>query len=474
MRAMVRLLLSVGVVVFALGCKPARKAPPPPLPYGGYGPPIAATPFLTAPPPPAPVVTAPAPPVGPQPPAPAAPTNLVARARPTLSMSTLSDEVILVLSVQGESGYLTADDPLGKESLKLADVRFTVAIEGAQTMTLASSALPAAAGSVALHDQPAMALRLSGAGISLISWMTQVPPDDAPTAPWATAPSSAPLSQIGEYELTVSVELPFAAGNKTVSAPPVKIERRARGRSTTTLRDVEKLAHAAAVIHLNKLGRTQDKALLQPTLLSVDLPEDNHQRLVRFWLPHGDDWKILFFEVVVERNGTVAKIHTQERFTCVAAGTLIDTATGRVAVEALKRGDRVWSWDLERKERVLSEVVAISEPRPAATLLIEGKLRVTGSHPIYADGGWVRASELAPSAALVSADGTALSLSQVDHDRAVAEVYDISVTWPHNYFADGILVHNKRLVLPPALLDPAVVLWERAAGTFDLLAPRTP
>ena len=107
-------------------------------------------------------------------------------------------------------------------------------------------------------------------------------------------------------------------------------------------------------------------------------------------------------------------------------------------------------------------------------MLLAGKLRVTGSHPVYADGEWIRASELSPGAELMSTDGSVMSLFAIDRDSSTAQVYDMRVTWPHNYFADGILVHNKSLIASPARLDPMVVLWERASGTFNLLKPAAP
>jgi hypothetical protein len=426
---------------------------------------------MTAPPAPLPLPQVAVPAV-PATPAPASAVKLVAKAQPALSVSTLQDEAVVLFTIQGEKGYLSDADAVGKEKVQLDQLRFTVEITGAQNMTLTAARLPAS--TVELRHQTSMALRIDAAGLSLLSWMNQGSAAAPPTATWESEPPTLPLSKVGQYEVSISVELPLASGKRTVSAPKVKMERRVRGRSTTTIVGIEKIAKAAAIIHLNKIGRFADKDKLQPTLLSVDMPETKNQRLVRFWVPHGDAWKILFLEVVLERNGTVVKVNEQERFTCVAEGTQIDTEDGRTAVQDLKRGDRVWSWDIERARRVLSEVVAMTDPRPASTMLLAGKLRVTGSHPVYADGQWVRASELLPGAGLLSADGSAMSLDTIVRDSSTAQVYDISVAWPHNYFAEGILVHNKRLIMPPARLDPMVVLWERATGPFDLLKPETP
>lgn len=463
-RQLSRAALAVGVVLLALGCKSAEKAPPPMPPYGPVPPP-APYPAYTPPAAPQPLAT-PAPVPAPAP----VSAALVAKARPALGVSTLEDDVILLVSIQGEDGYLTEAHPLGREKIQLSALRFVVSVRGAQNVELSAGGLPG--GAVELRHHAAMALRIHQGGVSLVSWMAQAGTETA-AAPWEAKPPEPVLAKAGEYEVDLAVEIPLPGGKRVVKANTMKLERRVRGRTTAPVRGIEEIAKGAAFIHLNKLGRTDDQKKLSPTLLTVDLPQEKHHRLVRFWVPEKEEWKILFLEVVVERNGTVVKVHQQERFTCLAEGTRIDSEHGPIPIEALERGDRVWSWDVERGRRVLSEVIAVSEPKLAPTMRLAGRLRVTGGHPIFADGRWVRAEELTLGAELLAASGEGVPLSLVEHGLASVPVYDATVSWPANFFAEGILVHNKRLVVPESRLDPLVVLWERAIGAFDLLAPKT-
>ncbi len=461
------LLLWLGM----LGCE--NRQPPPPRPFQGYGPPIAPSPLLTTPPAPLPTAQPiPLPTVQPSavPPAEPAlkPTKLVVKARPALSVSTLQDDAVIVLNLEAEDGYLTEKHAAGVEELALTQLKFTIGISGAQTMELVT--VPQDGRKVALRHEGGMALRISKSDLAFIPWIEQRHTSRSGTLAWKTAPTEAPFSKPGKYDITLSVEVPLSSGTQVVKAPQLQLERRVRGRSTTTLTGVEKIAKQAAEIHLNKLGRTKDKDKLQPTLMSVDL--DNGNRLVRFWIPQKKAWTITFLEVEVERNGNVVKVREQERFTCVAEHTRIETDHGLVPIEELRPGDRVWSWDEHGKKRVLSEVEALSPPRMAATMLIAGKLRVTGSHPLWANGDWVQAAELAVGDTLLSHGGSPLALASIQADGELARVFDLAVSSPHNYFAEGILVHNKRMVMPPQRLDPLFVLWERASGKFDLLAPK--
>jgi len=148
-------------------------------------------------------------------------------------------------------------------------------------------------------------------------------------------------------------------------------------------------------------------------------------------------------------NGTCAT-------SCFVAGTLVALADGAERpIEQIQAGDRVIGYDLETEQLVAATVVrtiAHSEPQPL--LQINGYLRATAEHPFFSDGEWVEAADLVPGNGLLRLPSTRdrLADDQVTSVEALTEraaVYNLEVNGPHNYFAGGLLVHNK----PPICAD---------------------
>jgi hypothetical protein len=139
---------------------------------------------------------------------------------------------------------------------------------------------------------------------------------------------------------------------------------------------------------------------------------------------------------------------------CFVAGTQIATPSGTRAIEELKLGDVVLAYD-EHAGRVVPRPVSatfVHPDHPVGSLpLSDGRvLRVTSNHPIYlpdqqryADAGELRGDErlltLAASTQTSSLIAGGFQASTADP----VTVYNITVEGEHNYFADGVLVHNK-------------------------------
>lgn len=128
---------------------------------------------------------------------------------------------------------------------------------------------------------------------------------------------------------------------------------------------------------------------------------------------------------------------------CFASGTGIATPDGDVDIEHISTGDTVISFNeltgaIEPK-RVYHTTVHADHP---GYLLINGHLKVTANHLIYTSEGPVEAGNLTLGDLLLTRTGTEPVASIVEIlDRVT--VYNIEVEDNHNYFAEGILVHNK-------------------------------
>jgi len=128
---------------------------------------------------------------------------------------------------------------------------------------------------------------------------------------------------------------------------------------------------------------------------------------------------------------------------CIAAGTLIATENGPLPVESLRVGDRVVGFDPETRRRVVTTVTAMVPKAAATTLRLGDGLRVTPDHPVFADGAFRPAGALSPGSGLLTEDGAPLVAASLERVSGEVTVYDLSVDWPHTYFAGGVLVHNK-------------------------------
>ena len=184
-------------------------------------------------------------------------------------------------------------------------------------------------------------------------------------------------------------------------------------------------------------------------------------------------------EATLESEDTVAKDTGTGGFSCLAEGTRIATPEGSRAIEELSVGDTVLSHTeagilrANRVTHIKTTTRSVGELR-----LPNGEtLRATEEHPIFerTSGDYLRADSFSVGAGLVALGKgweapTALAAlsgrntqsrslaSDYRKDQSVAQVFDLTVERDHNYFAEGVLVHNKSpsndscdLWLPPVV-----------------------
>lgn len=138
---------------------------------------------------------------------------------------------------------------------------------------------------------------------------------------------------------------------------------------------------------------------------------------------------------------------------CFAEGTPIATPDGDRAIELLQVGDLVWAFDHDLDRRVARPVIAVHHHASAVVgRLVTGAghaLHVTASHPIFAprQGRYIDAEELSRGVPLLAAGefGKFSRIASEGFEPNVERVpvHNLSVDSPHNYFAAGLLVHNK-------------------------------
>ena len=135
---------------------------------------------------------------------------------------------------------------------------------------------------------------------------------------------------------------------------------------------------------------------------------------------------------------------------CVVAGTAIATPDGQKMVEALVVGDEVLGIGPGGQIEV-GRVAAVRRSVAVTCrqiVLANGdELRVTGSHPVATPSGWTLAADLRKGDRVRLQDGWA-GVASIRREMGPFEVFDLSVEGTSNFFAGGLLVHNKSRARP--------------------------
>lgn len=133
---------------------------------------------------------------------------------------------------------------------------------------------------------------------------------------------------------------------------------------------------------------------------------------------------------------------------CFPAGTPIRTPTGDVPIETLAPGDDLLAVDPQGKViTTKAESIHRTQSLPFTVRTDRGPLRTTLDHPLaLSNGDFVPADQLQSGNLILSWEhgvlrpATILGSAPEEWPQAV---YNLSVTWPHTFMADGFVVHNK-------------------------------
>jgi intein/homing endonuclease len=121
--------------------------------------------------------------------------------------------------------------------------------------------------------------------------------------------------------------------------------------------------------------------------------------------------------------------------------TLADRTTK--SVEAIQEGDLVLGFDEATHSMRPVKVVAIYPPLSADHYyVINGSIRLTGTHPVLSRDRWFSASDLKIGDILINAHGLAAPIFSIERVDEPVTTYNFQVKGG-TYVAGGIVVHNK-------------------------------
>ena len=116
-------------------------------------------------------------------------------------------------------------------------------------------------------------------------------------------------------------------------------------------------------------------------------------------------------------------------------------------IEEVKIGDGVLSYDENRKRNVISRVSGVFNHVMLGYYVLDNELKITATNPIFVNGKWGYPPELKVGDELLTAEGKEKKIRSIKYVGGEVKVYNLQIEKTGNYFAEGILVHNKNV--PP-------------------------
>jgi hypothetical protein len=371
--------------------------------------------------------------------------GLVTQIRPQVARISDSDPLQIVLHWEGTSGPLTRATTTATVSWveTCNTLTFHVTMPDGRKRTLKPAPqkdpnrYPAE-----LSRSPTLFVKLTRKGVEVAPFNY--------TSKWDGGEVPA-LESTGTYKISVSGDLMPADSKKGKPIPfasgTVEIERGVEGYDS-----LDAIADAARARVRRKLNTNHE--------MGGQVYDDaDGNRLVHLTGPSSKQWHFTIWTVQVSPTGKVLDVYSREVSNCLAQGTKLQGEHGPVRIEEVRPGDRVWGYDLKRGARVLTTVRAVRASEANETLRLGCGLRVTGDHPLYASGRWLPARQVTESDSLLSSAGETVPAGKIERIGGKVAVYDVTVDEPHNFFAAGVLVHNKSRDHWPHLDDLWYRLW---------------
>lgn len=150
---------------------------------------------------------------------------------------------------------------------------------------------------------------------------------------------------------------------------------------------------------------------------------------------------------------------------CFLAGTAITMSDGSSKpIEEIKVGDQVRSFDESTGEFVQGNVVGLRGDDTTEYILLNGTTKVTANHRFYVPlsskavimstslssdvygGEWIEIGKLRPGAMLLDQNGKLIEIKSIERIKDSAPVFNFQVSPYPTYIANGIVVHNRKVL----------------------------
>ncbi|MDX1921095.1 MAG: polymorphic toxin-type HINT domain-containing protein [Candidatus Caenarcaniphilales bacterium] len=165
--------------------------------------------------------------------------------------------------------------------------------------------------------------------------------------------------------------------------------------------------------------------------------------------------------------GPYSELLNPFQYTCFPSGTRIETRRKKypstpltvgfpknefeefeLEIEKIKVGDEVLSFNEKTQElewKVVLETFKRKKNKVFKITLVDKTLiKPTEEHPFFVSGTWLAAKDLRVGMKLLNKDLEEVKILLIEEEsfESAIDVYNFSVEGNHNYFAEGVLVHN--------------------------------
>lgn len=129
---------------------------------------------------------------------------------------------------------------------------------------------------------------------------------------------------------------------------------------------------------------------------------------------------------------------------CFLAGTKILMGDGSYkAIEDVKVGESVMSYDAEKGQFVGSQVVKTIKTQSQKYYVVNDTLKITPTHDLLVNGKWTASQKMKVGDTLFNADGEPTQITSLKEITQDVDVFNLFTDEPNDFFAENILVHNE-------------------------------
>ena len=158
-------------------------------------------------------------------------------------------------------------------------------------------------------------------------------------------------------------------------------------------------------------------------------------------------------KVQEEKQQQNAESRSSNYIICFVKGTKIWSENGLVNIEDIKSGNKVYSYDFEKNESTLNEVIYVKQNLKSKIVDVEFNNDIlvssTDEHPYYTiKYGWREAKDLNIGDIVKTIKGNTVTVTKTKIYEKNQNVYNFQVKGNQNYYVSelGILVHNKSYI----------------------------
>ena len=129
---------------------------------------------------------------------------------------------------------------------------------------------------------------------------------------------------------------------------------------------------------------------------------------------------------------------------CFLGDARVTLANGQLMpIAQVQIGDILVSGIPGSNQKEETTIIEIYRSSTQSYIIINNKLNITSTHPVWANGRWIIAGALQVGDHLQGIDATVLKIESLQHKANKASVWNLYVSSKaHTFYAEGILVHN--------------------------------